>query len=53
MVNCPECDANIHLSEVEKGELVECSECGLELEVTGINPLQLEKAPEEQEDWGE
>ncbi len=38
---------------LELGELVVCDECGSELEVVGLEPLELELAPEEDEDWGE
>ena len=51
--NCPECDAVISMSKPMKGEIVVCPDCGAELEVTSTDPLQLELAPEEEEDWGE
>ena len=51
---CPECGAVIEMSEdTECGEIVECPDCSAELEVTDTEPLQLELAPEEEEDWGE
>ncbi len=51
---CPECVAEIPLAgEVLKGEILTCPECGAELEVVGVNPVQLELAPEVEEDWGE
>lgn len=50
---CPECDADIELDDVLEGEIVDCPECGVELEVVSTNPLRLELAPEEEEDWGE
>lgn len=51
---CPECEASIELSgDVEKGEIVQCPDCGAELEVVGTNPVELDLAPEEEEDWGE
>lgn len=51
---CPECDANINLSpDLEQGEIIICSDCRIELEVRSINPVLLELAPEEEEDWGE
>ncbi|PJF22822.1 MAG: lysine biosynthesis protein LysW, partial [Phototrophicales bacterium] len=28
-------------------------DCGAELEIISLNPLQLELAPEVEEDWGE
>ncbi|NMC78330.1 MAG: lysine biosynthesis protein LysW [Chloroflexi bacterium] len=51
--NCPECEAVIELIDVVEGELVVCPECGVDLEVTQLDPLTLENAPMEQEDWGE
>jgi alpha-aminoadipate/glutamate carrier protein LysW len=54
MSECPECGGNVQVAEsVEKGELLQCNECGVELEVTAADPLTLEKAPEAEEDWGE
>ncbi len=54
MMNCPVCDGQVSLSEdVVQGELIECSECGTELEITSVEPLQLQEAPQEEEDWGE
>lgn len=50
---CVECGSPIELRNPELGELVVCDTCGAELEVTGLNPLKLEAAPEEAEDWGE
>lgn len=53
-VACPECGADISLSgDVEKGEIVQCGDCGAELEVVSVDPVVLELAPEEEEDWGE
>jgi alpha-aminoadipate carrier protein LysW len=51
---CPECDGEIRLpANTLKGEIVTCPDCGVELEVTSLDPLALELAPEEEEDWGE
>ena len=53
-VACPVCEAEVELSEeVVVGELLECADCGTELEVTATDPLKLEEAPEIEEDWGE
>lgn len=38
--------------ELELGELIVTDE-GVELEVVALDPLRLEPAPEEEEDWGE
>ena len=42
-VVCPECDTPIPVDpdEVEEGETVQCDECGLELEVVSVDPLEL------------
>ncbi len=51
---CPECVADIPLaSEILKGEILTGPDCGAELEVIGINPVDLELAPQVEEDWGE
>ncbi len=51
---CPECAAEITLeASVEVGEIVVCPDCGVDLEVTDLEPLTLDLAPMEQEDWGE
>lgn len=54
MVECPVCGADLKLNEnTVKGELMQCAECGIELEVKEINPLTIAEAPKEEEDWGE
>ena len=51
---CPECGAKVALpDDVMDGEIIECEDCGVELEVTSLTPVKLELAPEEEEDWGE
>lgn len=50
---CPGCFAAIELQDVMQSEIVQCPECGAELEVRGLSPLELEAAPQEEEDWGE
>ncbi len=53
-VECPECGAVVELDDdVITGEIVECPDCAVELEVTSVDPLEVELAPEEDEDWGE
>lgn len=52
-VECVECGAEVQMEEVVLGEIVQCEECGAELEVVGVDPVQVDLAPEEEEDWGE
>jgi alpha-aminoadipate carrier protein LysW len=42
-VACPECDnpLDIDVDEVEEGDTLQCEECGVDLEVVGIDPLEL------------
>ena len=54
VAECPECVAELNLGDdVVKSEIMSCEECGAELEITSLDPLKLEMAPEEEEDWGE
>lgn len=48
---CPECRAEIHVDEdVDKGETLRCEECDVMLEVVGLDPIELDLAPEDEED---
>ncbi len=54
MPECPVCAAELELADdLELGEIVVCPDCGMELEVTDLDPVSLELAPEVEEDWGE
>lgn len=50
---CPECLADVTLTNVMQNEIAQCPGCGAELEVTALEPLTLSLAPQEEEDWGE
>ena len=50
---CPECLADITLTDVMQNEITQCPGCGAELEITALEPLTLALAPQEEEDWGE
>ena len=53
-VTCIECAADIPFgSDILLGEIAQCPDCGIELEVASTNPLTLALAPEIEEDWGE
>lgn len=53
-VTCVECAAAIEVEDsVMQGEILQCPDCGVELEVISLNPLTVELAPEVEEDWGE
>lgn len=42
-VVCPECDSPIVVDsdEVEEGETVQCEECGADLEIVSVDPVEL------------
>ena len=52
MVNCPLCDAVIDVDEEEldEGDSLICEECGANLAVSGVSPLELASEKEETED---
>lgn len=51
---CPECEAEIGFpDDVMLNEITQCPDCGVELEVVSLEPLEVDLAPEVEEDWGE
>lgn len=42
-VVCPECDTPLTIDpdEVEDGEVIQCSECGTDLEIISADPLEI------------
>ncbi len=50
MVNCPKCDAAIDVDEdeLDEGDPLTCEECGANLNVSSVSPLEL--SPEEDSD---
>jgi alpha-aminoadipate/glutamate carrier protein LysW len=48
-VVCPECDnpLDIDADDVDEGEIVQCDECGTDLEVVSSDPLELAPVDEE------
>jgi alpha-aminoadipate carrier protein LysW len=52
MVTCPECNGDIDVDEedIDEGETISCSECGADLRVIGVKPLELESEEEDEPD---
>lgn len=48
-VVCPECDnpLDIDVDDLEEGEIIQCEECGTDLEVVSSDPLELAPVDEE------
>jgi alpha-aminoadipate carrier protein LysW len=55
MVKCPVCDGAIDVDEedVDEGDTLSCDECGADLRVTGVDPVELESAEDLDEDEDE
>ena len=69
MSYCPECEAAIDEEFEDLGEIISCPECGVELEVISVDPVEFDLAPmddeeededefslddtDEDDDWGE
>ncbi|MCD9185980.1 MAG: hypothetical protein LUM44_06080 [Pyrinomonadaceae bacterium] len=40
---CPECSEEVYVdAESEQGDVVSCDECGADLEVVGLDPIELD-----------
>lgn len=53
-VECPVCGGGVDVAtNVMEGELLDCADCGSELEVRSLSPIELREAPMAAEDWGE
>ena len=50
MSYCPECEAVIDEEFEDVGEIISCPECGVELEVISIDPLEFDLAPIDDEE---
>ncbi len=52
MVNCPKCNAIIDVDEdeLDEGEKLTCEECGADVTVASLDPLELEVGDEEEEE---
>lgn len=52
VATCAECDEEIEVSDRARvGQRVMCPNCGARLEVVSSNPLELDPAYDEEEDW--
>lgn len=55
MVNCPLCDAVIDVEEdeLDEGDPLICEECGADLTVVSVDPLEIEPLEEDEEEEDE
>jgi alpha-aminoadipate carrier protein LysW len=48
---CPECEADVHVdADADKGDIIACEECGVDLELVGLDPYELDLVDEEDYD---
>lgn len=50
MAYCPECEAVIDEEFEDVGEVITCPECGVDLEVISIDPIEFDLAPIDEEE---
>lgn len=49
---CPECKEDVFVdAETEQGDLVFCDECDADLELVGLDPVELDSFKEEEFDF--
>lgn len=50
--NCPECSEEVYVdAETEQGDVVSCDECGTDLEIVGLDPVELDIYEEDYDDF--
>jgi alpha-aminoadipate/glutamate carrier protein LysW len=54
MAVCPECEAEVEIDELDvgAGDVISCPECGSDVKVVGVSPVELDRAAEGAEEWG-
>jgi alpha-aminoadipate carrier protein LysW len=52
MIKCPKCDAGIDVDEedLDEGDALTCEECGANLNVNGVSPLELAEEEDDDDD---
>lgn len=51
VVTCPECDGDIEVGPKDDlADTIECDDCGTELEITGLDPIEVEVVEYDHED---
>lgn len=55
MVECPLCDSplGVEEDELDEGDTLVCEECGANIRVVSVNPLELEEVEEDYEEEDE
>ncbi len=49
---CPECSEDVYVdADSEQGDVVSCDECGTDLEIVGLDPIELDIHEEDGDDF--
>lgn len=49
--NCPECSEEVYVdADTEQGDTVSCDECGANLEIVGLDPMELDLVSDDEDD---
>lgn len=49
---CPECSEDVYVdADSEQGDTVTCDECGTNLEIVGLDPIELDIHEEDADDF--
>lgn len=49
---CPECSEDVYVdADSEQGDTVTCDECGTDLEIVGLDPIELDIHEEDADDF--
>ena len=49
---CPECSEDVYVdAESEQGDIISCDECGSELEIVGLDPIELDIYADDTDDF--
>lgn len=51
---CPECSEDVYVdADSEQGDVVSCDECGSDLEIVGLDPIELDVHEDDADDFKE
>ena len=51
---CPECSEDVYVdADSEQGDVVSCDECGTDLEIVGLDPIELDIHEGDKDDFKE
>ncbi len=50
---CPSCDATVSVEKPREGAMINCDECGAQLEIISTDPFEVDFPLDYDEDWGD